>query len=120
MINETLGAQQIEIDAERGYFKGSYEGVIDHSNGRDIVKGGIVGAMLDNAMARAAMAKSGPGRHVSSLEMKTSFLAPAPLTTLIGEGWVVRMGRSIAFLEGRITDTEGKILATASSTAKVI
>jgi len=47
-------------------------------------------------------------------------LAPAPLTTLIGEGWVVRMGRSIAFLEGRITDTEGKILATASSTAKVI
>ena len=118
-INWTLGTDPIEVDAERGYFKGWYQGRPELSNGRNIVQGGILGAMLDNAMAYAAMARLGEGRHIMSLEMKTTFMAPAPLERLIGEGWVVKMGRSIAFLEARISDQQGTVLATASSTARI-
>jgi len=119
MINETLGAEQLEVDAERGFFKGRYQGNEALSNGRNIVQGGILSAMMDNAMARAAMAHMGEGRHVTSLEMKTTYLAPAPLEAVIGEGWIVKMGRSIAFLEARLMDEDGNVLATATSTAKV-
>ncbi len=118
-IGELLGTEEIETDSERGYFKGRYQGVQSMSNGRNIVQGGMLGAMLDNAMAHAAMAKMGPGRHVMSLEMKVNFMAPAPLSSIIGEGWVVKMGRSIAFLEARLTDEDGKLLATCTSTARV-
>ncbi len=118
-IGELLGTEEIETDAERGYFKGRYQGVQSMSNGRNIIQGGMLGAMLDNAMARAAMAHMGPGRHVMSLEMKVNFMAPAPLSSIIGEGWVVKMGRSIAFLEARLTDEGGKLLATCTSTARV-
>jgi uncharacterized protein (TIGR00369 family) len=118
-IGELLGIEEIETDAERGYFKGRYQGTPAMSNGRNIMQGGMLGAMLDNAMARAAMARMGQGRHVMSLEMKVSFMAPAPLSLIIGEGWVVKMGRSIAFLEARLVGEDGTILATATSTARV-
>ena len=97
-INWTLGTDPIEVDAERGYFKGWYQGRPELSNGRNIVQGGILGAMLDNAMAYAAMARLGEGRHIMSLEMKTTYLAPVPLGEVMVEGWLQHAGRTVAFL----------------------
>jgi acyl-coenzyme A thioesterase PaaI-like protein len=36
---------------------------------------------------------------------------------VVAEGRVQRIGRRVAFLEARLTDPEGALLATASSTA---
>jgi uncharacterized protein (TIGR00369 family) len=49
--------------------------------------------------------------------MKVSYLSPARAGRLIAEGRVVRAGRARVFLEGRLFDAEGTLVATASATA---
>jgi acyl-coenzyme A thioesterase PaaI-like protein len=52
--------------------------------------------------------------------MKVSFLQPATVGVLWGRGRVVNRGRSIAFVEGDLTDDGGRLLARASATARII
>jgi uncharacterized protein (TIGR00369 family) len=88
-----------------------------HSGG--VVQGGFVCAWLDAAMARAAMAATGGEMTPMSLELKVSFFAPVHPGLVVAEGWVERLGRSTAFLEGRLLDGEGRVLAKGSSTARL-
>ena len=88
-----------------------------HSGG--VVQGGFVCAWLDAAMARAAMAATGGEMTPMSLELKVSFFAPARPGLVVAEGWVERQGRSTCFLEGRLLNAAGDVLAKASSTARM-
>ncbi|MDF2495473.1 PaaI family thioesterase [Sphingomonas sp.] len=85
-----------------------------HSGG--VVQGGFVTGWIDAAMAHAAIAMGGPDVSPMTLELKVSFFAPARPGLVIAEGWVERRGRSTCFFEGRLTDSNGKVLAKASST----
>ena len=82
-----------------------------------IVQGGIVTGWIDSAMAHACVAKSVFTVGVPSLEIKVSFLSAAHPGIYRSYGWVVKWGRSIAFLEGELRDEEGALIARASSTA---
>ena len=64
-------------------------------------------------MAHAAM--SAAGGEVTPVELNVSFFAPARPGLVIAQGWVERQGRSVCFLEGRLTDASGAVLAKASS-----
>jgi uncharacterized protein (TIGR00369 family) len=89
-----------------------------HSGG--IVQGGFVTGMLDASMAHAVIAIYRRYVVVASLEIKVSFLEIARPGELAAFARPVRMGKSIAFLEAELLDTDGRLLATATSTAKVI
>jgi len=86
----------------------------------NVVQGGFVTGWIDSAMAHAAMLATEGAMAPSSLEIKVSFLRPANPGRVRAEGWIVRLGRSIAFLEGRLTNAAGEVLATCTSTAKMI
>jgi hypothetical protein len=58
--------------------------------------------------ARTAHDRDGPRR-----------IAPARPGEIVGEGMLVRRGRSIAFMEGRLTDPQGNLLTTASATGQI-
>jgi uncharacterized protein (TIGR00369 family) len=88
-----------------------------HSGG--IVQGGFVTGWIDMTMANVIMAQEGQGNPLS-LEIKVSFLASARPGLNIAEAWIERQGRSTAFVEGRLTNEEGNVLAKASSTIKLI
>ncbi len=118
-VTALLGAQVIACDAASGVFKIGFEGKDEFCNMLGVLQGGMVSAMLDMAMSFAALARIGPDYRVPTLEMKTTFLAPARPGRLIGEGWPVRAGKTICFMEGRLLDPEGAVLATASGTARV-
>lgn len=85
-----------------------------HSGG--VVQGGFVTGWIDAAMAHAAMAMSGPDVVPMSLELKVSFFAPARPGVVTAKAWVERRGRSTCFFEGQLLDSQGKVLAKASST----
>jgi acyl-coenzyme A thioesterase PaaI-like protein len=55
-----------------------------------------------------------------SLELKVSYFAPARPGRVIAEGWIERRGRATCFAEGRLLDPDGKVLAKASSTLRLI
>ena len=52
--------------------------------------------------------------------MKTSYLRGARPGTIFGEGRILHRGQSIVFLEGRLLDSERKLIAAATATARVV
>jgi uncharacterized protein (TIGR00369 family) len=86
----------------------------------DVVQGGFVAGMLDAAMAHATFAHLGKYVIVASLEIKVSYLDIARPGTLTGRGRAVKIGKSVGFLEAELLDADGTLLATATSTARII
>jgi acyl-CoA thioesterase len=88
-----------------------------HSGG--VAQGGFVCGWIDAAMAHASLSLA-PEMTPMSLELKVSYFAPARPGRVIAEGWIERRGRATCFAEGRLIDPEGKVLAKASSTIRLI
>ena len=88
-----------------------------HSGG--VAQGGFVCGWIDAAMAHASLSLM-PELTPMSLELKVSYFAPARPGRVIAEGWIERRGRATCFAEGRLLDLEGKVLAKASSTIRLI
>lgn len=117
-LQTTLGLQRV-LSLEGGravleYLAGPH---MCHSGG--VVQGGFVCGWIDAAMAHAVIAEA-PDMVPMSLEVKVAFFAPARPGPLIAEGWIERRGRATAFLEGRLLDAAGVVLAKATSTARLM
>jgi uncharacterized protein (TIGR00369 family) len=113
-----LGWKFISFDQERSLLRVSYEVRPEFLNIFGTVHGGFVTAMLDETMAGAAVVVL-DGQIGQTLELKANFIRVARLGRLFCEGRVVHRGREIFFLDGTLSDTEGKIVATATATARV-
>ena len=87
-----------------------------HANQMGVAHGGLLMTLLDVAMGSAARAHA--DANVMTVDMQTAFLAPAR-GKLVGEGRVVRAGRSLVFVEGDVRDASGQLVAKASSIFKV-
>ena len=98
----------------------AYEAKPEFENGAGAIQGGIITAMLDNAMSIALLRQTSFAYAIPTLELKTSYFRAARVGgALFGEGRVAHQGRSIAFLEGTLTNAEGEVLATASATVRL-
>ncbi len=112
------GPAQIDAKAERALIRYRAAPRMCHSGG--VVQGGFIAGWLDAAMAHAAMGAAGMHLAPMSLELKVSYFAPVGPGPVVAEGWVERRGRSTCFLEGRLTNDAGEVLAKASSTARLV
>ena len=110
LISENPGAGTIEIAFHPG------QGFL---NPHGTVQGGFVAAMLDDTMGPALVSMTDGACIPSSLDMNVSFLQPVKPGRVIGKGRVVRLGKSLAFLEAELFDEAGALLARATSTARV-
>ncbi len=115
-LSKTLGLVRIVEMDPAGRARIEYAAGLHMAHSGGVVQGGFVTGWIDAAMAHAAIAMSGPDVTPMSLEIKVSFFAPVRPGTVIAEAWVERRGRSTCFFEGRLLDSEGKVLAKASST----
>lgn len=90
------------------------------ANPAGILQGGFLGAMADSAMGSATVTFArASGRKVfsSNVEMKTSFLAPARVGSMLEcTATVVSGGKRVAFAEAVVVDDAGTMVARASST----
>jgi acyl-CoA thioesterase len=87
-------------------------------NPQGSLHGGVIAFALDVSMGH--LLKRTMGRPGITLEMKTQYLRPALSGTVRCEGRFLRRGRSINYLESRMTDEEGKLLAMATSTWQLL
>ncbi len=95
----------------------------DHLNRHDSLHGGIVSAVLDNAMgATASLTVDDTGKTpFMTISLNTQFIAPAKKgETITAVGRVVGGGLSIKFLEGELVDSKGKLIASATGVFKGI
>lgn len=88
-----------------------------HSGG--VAQGGFVAGWIDAAMAHAVIAKYGTEQVPISLELKISYYAPTNPGVVIAEGWI-ESGKRTLFVEGRLSDSSGTVLAKGSSTIRMI
>jgi len=115
---ELLGMRPLH--AEPGHVRMEFHASEEFLNPAGMVQGGFLTAMLDDTMGPAAIAQLGPGYFTPTLELKVSFLRPSGPGRLVCDGRVVHMGKSVAFLEGSLADDDGKVVATATATARVV
>ena len=60
-----------------------------------------------------------PGTHFDMVQIGEEVYYEAVRGLITGEGTLIRAGKSIAFMEGRLFDEAGTLLATGSATAIV-
>lgn len=115
-----LGWKVLEATPDSGRIRVQYEATADLANPLGDVQGGFVAAMLDDTVGPALATTLGKDEFGVTIELKTNFIRPAKVGKLVGEGRVVHRGTSIAFVEGTLTDAEGKLIATATATLRIV
>lgn len=92
-----------------------------HYNPIGAVHGGFACTVLDSAAGCAVQTTLPQGMGYTSLEIKVNYLRPLSTQSgaLTAVGRVIKPGNRVAFAEAEITDAEGKVVATASSTLLV-
>jgi uncharacterized protein (TIGR00369 family) len=117
---QTLGGEVLEFD------EGKKAALLKFTAGRTLcnpdggIQGGFICGMLDAAMAHAVFCQLGEVAIVATLEIKVSYLEISREGELFARGTITRSGKTVTFLEAELRDADGKLLATSSSTARVI
>jgi len=62
---------------------------------------------------------SGGKFYTTTISLTVNFLAPAKPGPLTAEAQVIQLGKSIAFMEGKLMDQHGAVLAMATTTARL-
>lgn len=116
VIGEVLGFDLVEVEKGRVVFRAVPTAKAYSPLG--VVHGGWAATLLDSACGCAAHSVLDAGQTYSTAELKVAF--HRPITTaagpLIAEAKIISAGRRVAFTEGRVTDAEGRVYASATST----
>ena len=83
---------------------------------------GYAATLLDSACGIAVVTKLAEDQAMTTLELKTSYLKAMTGKTgrVRAEGTVLSIGRRVAYVEAKLTDAEGRLYATATSTLLVL
>lgn len=116
---KTLGGAFVSLDVHQQAIEMSFDIDDRFCHSGNVVQGGFITAMLDAAMAYAAIGSFGLDIRVPTLEIKVSFISPGNPGRLIARGSIVHAGRSTLFLTAQLHQL-GRLVATATSTAKLV
>ena len=92
-----------------------------HLNPNGVVHGGVVFTLVDTAMGRATMSVLDEGRICASIEVAVRYLRPINGGRLVATASVLRAGRRIVHLEGRVTvDGDDRPVAVVQASFAVL
>jgi len=118
--SQLLGWRFLDANVAKGWIKVAFDAKPEFTNPAGRVQGGILSAMLDDTMGPAVLVKSEGALYPSSIDMNISFLAAAKPGPLTCEGKVLRLGRTIGFVEGTLSDAEGRLIVRATSSVMLV
>jgi uncharacterized protein (TIGR00369 family) len=104
----------LEADAETGLVKVEFAPQPAFENHFGNIQGGFAVSMIDVVISIAAFVKV--RQWIPTVEIKTSFLAPAKIAKCIGEGQVIRAGRTVIFVEGKLWNVDNELAVHATAT----
>ncbi len=117
---QLLGWKLLAHDAAKGWAKLSFEARAEFLNPAGFVQGGILTAMLDDAMGPAVLLMSEGALYTATINLNVSFLAPARVGTLYAESRVVQLGKTVGFVESSLRDADGVLLAQATASVRLV
>ncbi len=118
-IAQTLRYDVSEAESGRVVVTAEPGGI--HLNPAGTVHGGFAATLLDSCMGLAVQSTLEKGVGQTTLEFKVSLVRPitAETGTIKAEGMVLSRGRRVGTAEGRITDSEGRLLAHGTTTCLI-
>ncbi len=118
-IAGTVGFNLIEVGEGTAVFAG-IPGA-QHYNPAGSVHGGYAAVLLDSCMSCAVQTTLEAGTGVTTLEYKINMVRPMTKDTgpVRAEGKVIHPGKRTATAEGRIIDSQGRLLAHGTTTCFV-
>lgn len=92
-----------------------------HYNPLGTVHGGVISTLLDTVAGCAVHTTLPAGTYYASLDLAVKFLRPVTAATgpVTATGTVVHRGSRTALAHATLTDAEGRLLATATSTCMI-
>lgn len=119
-IGQLMGFALVEVEEGRSVFEGNPGEEVYNPIGT--VHGGYAATLLDSACGIAVHSKLAAGQGYTTLELKVAYHKAMTAKTGVvrAEGKVVSFGRRAAFAEAKLTDAEGRLLASATSSLLVM
>ena len=118
--SQLLGWRVLDARPEDGWIRIGFDGKPEFRNPAGLIQGGILSAMLDDTMGPAVFVMTEGRLYTTTISMNVSFLAPAKVGRIIGEATVILLGKTVAFIEGKLMDETGRLLATATANARLL
>ena len=118
--SKLLGWHLLDARPKRGWIRIGFDGRKDFCNPAGFVQGGILSAMLDDTMGPAVFVMTEGKLYTATITMTVNFLAPARPGPIVGEADVTQLGKTVAFVAGRLMAADGTVLATATSSARLV
>lgn len=115
-----LGLEVLDIAPSRDRMTARFDGREQFLNPAGFIQGGLLTAMLDEALSVALYLNTNGERAGSTIDMHTHFVRPTRPGEITVRARVVNLGRSIAFLSGDLFDHESTLCATASASARLV
>jgi uncharacterized protein (TIGR00369 family) len=118
--SKLLGWHLLDGRPEDGWIRIGFDGKREFCNPAGYVQGGILSAMLDDTMGPAVFVMTEGRLCTATITMTVNFLAPARPGPITGEATVTQLGKTVAFVEGRLFAGDGTVLATATTSARLV
>jgi uncharacterized protein (TIGR00369 family) len=115
-----LGWRLLDARPEQGWVRIGFDGKPEFCNPAGFIQGGILTAMLDDSMGPAVFIMTEGKLYTATISMTVNFLAPAKPGPIVGEADVTQIGKTIAFVEARLTAQDGVVLATSTASARLV
>ena len=88
----------------------------EYLQGAKIMQGGMIVALADEAIAHAMMTMLEPDEGLTTIELKSNFLAGVDKAELRAKATVSKKGRSLMIGERHVTDEKGQNMCRVSAT----
>jgi uncharacterized protein (TIGR00369 family) len=118
--SKLLGWHLLDARPSEGWIRIGFDGKQEFCNPAGFIQGGILSVMLDDTMGPAVFVMTDGKRYTATITMTVNFLAPARPGPIVGEATVTQLGKTIAFVEGRLMAEGGTLLATATASARLV
>ena len=117
-VAQLIGFEMTHVDPGRVVFE--LEAGPQHASPLGTMHGGVLCDLVDAAMGCAHASLLEEGETFTTLELKINFMKPVREGHLVADGRVIKAGRTIGLVEGRITDETGSLVAFATSTCMTL
>jgi uncharacterized protein (TIGR00369 family) len=115
-----LGWHLLDARPEEGWLKVGFDGKAEFCNPAGFIQGGMLTAMLDDTMGPAVLIMTDGKLYTTTISLTVNFMASAKPGPITAEAKVTQLGKTIAFMEGKLTAEDGTLLATATTTARLL
>jgi uncharacterized protein (TIGR00369 family) len=115
-----LGWRLLDARPDKGCLKVGFDGKAEFLNPAGFVQGGILSAMLDDTMGPAVFIMTEGKFYTTTISLTVNFMAPAKPGPITAEAKVTQLGKTVGFMEGKLTAEDGTLLATATTVARLL